>query len=58
VRRSGAFARVVEVTPTLAYLQVTEDPLDDLTEGFEQKLIAARQALAPVMMDASAISLD
>jgi hypothetical protein len=57
LRRSGAFARVVEVTPTLAYLQVTEDPLDDLTEGFEQKLIAARRALAPLLMDVSAISL-
>jgi hypothetical protein len=58
LRRSGAFARVVEVTPTLAYLQVTEDPLDDLTEGFEQKLIAARRVLAPLLMDVSAMSLE
>ena len=37
LRRSGAFAQVVEVTPGLAYLQVTEDPMDDLTEGFEPR---------------------
>jgi len=58
LRRSGAFARVVEVAPGLAYLQVTEDPVDDSTEGFELRLIAARRVLAPLLMDVSAISLE
>jgi hypothetical protein len=58
LRRSGAFARVIENTPALVYLQVTEDPMDDLTEGFENKLVAARRALAPLLMDVSTISLD
>ena len=58
LRASGAFAFVTEVTPQLAYLQVSEDPTDDLTEGFEAKLQAARRALAPVLMDVSAISLE
>jgi hypothetical protein len=58
LRVSGAFARVIEVTPQLAYLQVSEDPIDDLTEGFEAKLQAARRALAPVLMDVSGISLE
>ncbi|MEO7732414.1 MAG: hypothetical protein ABIY55_15705 [Kofleriaceae bacterium] len=58
LRASGAFARVIEVTPRLAYLQVSEDPTEDLTEGFEAKLAAARHALAPVLMDVSGISLE
>jgi hypothetical protein len=58
LRRSAAFARVVEITPSLAYVQVTADPMDDLTEGIEAKLIVARQALAPLLMDVSAISLE
>lgn len=58
VRASGAFARVIAVTPQLAYLQVSEDPTDDLTEGFEAKLQAARRALAPVLIDVSGISLE
>jgi len=59
VRRSGAFARVVEITPArLAFLQVTEDPEDDLREDFEAKLIEARKVLAPIAMDLSDVTLD
>ena len=58
LRRSGAFERVVEVSPRLAYLQVSDDPEDDLTEGFEAKLIAARLALAAITTDVSALSLE
>lgn len=58
LRRSGAFERIVEVTPQLALLQVTSNPMDDLTAGIESKLAAARVALAPVLMDVSAISLE
>jgi len=53
VKASGAFARVVELDEGLAYLQVSEDPAEDLTEGFEGKLVAARAVLAPVLMDMS-----
>ncbi len=58
LRRSGAFVRVVEVAPKLSYLQVRDNPLDDLTEGFETKLVATRLALAPLLTDVSAISLE
>ena len=58
LRASGAFARVLEVTPMLAYLQISEDPAEDLTDGFEAKLAAARRALAPVLMDVSEVSLE
>ncbi len=59
VRASGAFARVVELAAgQLVYLQVSEDPTEDLTEGVEAKLQEARRALAPVLMDVSGISLE
>lgn len=58
VRASGAFACIREVTPQLAYLQVSDDPADDLTEGLETKLQAARRALAPLLMDVTGISLE
>jgi len=59
VRKSGAFARVVEIMPRrLAFLQVTEDPEDDLREDFEAKLIEARKVLAPIAMHLSDVNLD
>jgi hypothetical protein len=58
VRASGAFERVVLVSPRLAYLQITTDPADDLRDDFELKLQAAREALAPILMDLSDVNLD
>ena len=58
LRRSGAFARVVDVAPKLAYLQVSDEPMEDFTIAFEAKLVNARRALAPVLMDVSGISLE
>jgi len=58
VRASGAFARVVEVSPQLAFLQVTEDPMDDLSGALEAKLPAAREAIAPLLMDIGDVTLD
>jgi len=58
IRASGAFARVVDVSPELAFLQVTADPRDDLTGELEAKLPAARHALAPLLMDISDVNLD
>lgn len=55
LRRSGAFSavRVLTESPPLAHLQLTDDPEDALTEGFEGKLGAARRALRPLLMDAA-----
>jgi len=58
VRASGAFERVVRVSPRLAYLQVTADPADDLRDDFEIKLQAARSALAPILMDVKDVNFD
>ncbi len=58
LRRSGAFARVVDVSSRLAFLQVSDDPLDDLTAAFEGKLARARDALTPLLMDVSSISME
>lgn len=59
LRASGAFARVIEIAPRrLAFLQLTADPLDDLTDGIEAKLVAARAVLAPIAMDSSDVRLD
>jgi hypothetical protein len=57
-RASGAFERVVLVSPRLAFLQITKDPTDDLRDDFEVKLAAAREALAPILMDLSDVNLD
>lgn len=58
VRASGAFERVVEVSPRLAFLQVTANPMDDLSGELEAKLPAAREALAPLLMDISDVNLE
>ena len=58
VRASGAFERVVLVSPRLAYLQLTTNPADDLRDNFEPKLQAAREVLAPILMDLSDVNLD
>jgi hypothetical protein len=58
VRASGAFERVVLVSPRLAYLQITTDPADDLRDDFEGKLQAAREALTPILMDLSDVNRD
>ncbi|MBX3155901.1 MAG: hypothetical protein KF773_07875 [Deltaproteobacteria bacterium] len=58
VRASGAFERVVRISPRLAFLQVTADPEADGRDGFEQLLVDARAALAPIMMDLSDVNLE
>lgn len=58
VRASGAFHRVELVSPQLAYLQVTDDPADDLRGDFEEQLQTARAALSPVLMDLNDVTLD
>ncbi len=59
IRESGVFHRVIEVMPRpLVLLQLTADPADDLTDGFEEQLVAARTVLAPIMMDVADVSLD
>jgi hypothetical protein len=56
VQSSGAFDRVVLVSPRLAYLQITKDPADDLRDDFEAKLQAARKVLTPILMDLSDVN--
>jgi hypothetical protein len=57
VRRSGAFARVLEISrSSLAFLQLTADPADDLRDDFEPRLQRAREVLAPILMDLREVS--
>jgi hypothetical protein len=58
VKNSNAFDRVVTISPRLAFLQLTRDPADELTEDFEARLVRAREALAPILMDVSDVSLE
>lgn len=58
IRASGAFARVVEISSERVFLQLTADPLDDLTDGIEAKLVAARAALSSITMDLSDVNLE
>ncbi|MCW5807254.1 MAG: hypothetical protein KIT31_33170 [Deltaproteobacteria bacterium] len=58
VRASGAFDGVVRISPRLAFLQVTAEPDADGRDGFEQRLVDARAALAPILMDLSDVDLE
>lgn len=55
-RLRGSFDRVEQLSSTVTYLQVTSDPEDDLSGVLEQRLPAAREALAPVRMDGSGVA--
>lgn len=54
---SSAFHRVEKLGTGLVFLQLTADPQDALRDAFEEKLQAARHALAPVLIDSSDIEL-
>lgn len=58
LRASSAFARVEQLGAGLVYVQVTDDPLDDLRGGIEAKLEAARRTLAPMMVDISDVPVN
>lgn len=51
LRRSGAFDRIVEVTPSLVFLQLTSHPEDDLSPDVEPRLQRAREALSALLLD-------
>jgi len=53
LRSAGAFERVVEVTPSLVFLQLTPNPEDDLSPDIEPRLQRARDVLKPMMLDTS-----
>jgi hypothetical protein len=57
VRASGAFERVISISPRLAFFQVTADPDDDGRDVFEERLVGARGALSPILMDLSDVHL-
>lgn len=42
----------------MAFLQVTEDPLDDLSGELERRLPPAREALRPLLMDIGDVNLE
>jgi hypothetical protein len=58
LRASNAFERVVEISPSLAFLQMTSNPLDDLTGELERRLFGAREILQPLLMDISDVNLE
>ena len=53
VRDSGAFERVVEVSPSLVFLQLTSNSQGDLSSEIEPKLQRARVAMRSLMLDTS-----
>lgn len=54
---SSAFHRIEKLASRLVLLPLTADAEDTLREGFDEKLQAARQALAPLLIDSSGIEL-
>ena len=49
----GVFQRIVDLRPALAFLQLTDDPSDDLDADFEVTLERAREVMAPMLVDIS-----
>lgn len=49
----GVFQRIVDLGPELAFLQLTDDPSDDLDADFELMLTRAREVMAPMLVDIS-----
>jgi hypothetical protein len=58
LRASGAFARVEAVSPSLAFVQLTPNPLDDLSSELEQRVLKAREALGTLLIDSSGVHLE
>lgn len=58
LRASGASSRVHEVSPQLAMLQVTADPMDDLIGELEKRLPAVRDVLAPLLVNSNDVTLE
>jgi hypothetical protein len=53
LRRSSAFERVTEVSPELAFLQLTASPEDDLAPAAEDRFTRARRLLSSVLLETS-----
>jgi hypothetical protein len=53
LRRSGAFNRITEVSPEIAFLQLTASPEDDLSIDAEDRFARARSLLSSVLLDTS-----
>jgi hypothetical protein len=53
LRRSGAFSRVTELSPEIAFLQLTASPEDDLAPDAEDRFMNARRLLSSVLIDTS-----
>lgn len=48
-------ATVIELTPSLVYVQTSNDPLDNLTDTYDSTLDRLREVLGPVLMDTSMV---
>lgn len=58
IENLGVFAVVKPVGDRAVFVAVTNEPMDALGDGFESKLNQVREALAPMLIDASAVALD
>jgi hypothetical protein len=58
LRASNAFIRVEAISPSLAFLQLTANPLDDLSGTLEQHISLARGALGPLLIDSRGVNLE
>lgn len=55
IEASGVFARVDRLAEDLAYIQLTDDPMDALRDEYDQMLEPARAVLAPIQADLSRV---
>jgi len=58
LKASCAFHEVKRLGERLVYLQLTADPADALRADYEDRLDAARAALAPLLMDLSKVTFS
>jgi hypothetical protein len=58
IAASGVFARAERLDENLAYLQLTEDPLDALRDDYDDMLDRAREVLAPIQADLSNVQVE
>jgi len=58
LKASPGFHRVDSLKETLVFIQLTNDPMDALSSRYDQLLDAAREVLAPLLIDVSGIELE
>jgi len=58
IRAAGVFDRVDEISADLAFVALTNDPMDALRDGFDDELEQARRVLKPLLLDVSDVHVD